>query len=191
MQISSKVNAGYYMPQAHSSALKNEEASGNAEEVKDYGKLLEEKRNELWTKIMNGDTAPTYQIGGQSFTEKEWERLLRRIDTEIETEDEKEEKTQENSSVESYAALTAEITDKKSFLGEQLSKVEQRAKELERIRKGIYEMQAMIDGQSMETLIEDREKAEEKRTEEKKQEKAGGAEEQASEEKTSGTEEIY
>jgi len=186
MQIDSKLNTGYYMPKAGSSP-KKETNMENTEEVKDYAKVLGEKKEELWNKIISGDTEPAYQIGGQAFSEKEWERLLRRIDEEIETD--KEEGTEENSSVEPYAALTAEITDKKTFLGQQLSKAEQRAEELKRIRKGIYEMQAMIDGQSMETLIEDQEKAEEKRTGETKQEKSKGTEE-VQEEKKSGREEI-
>lgn len=35
-------------------------------------------------KIKNGDTEPTYQIGGQSFTEEEWKKLVEKIDKNIE-----------------------------------------------------------------------------------------------------------
>ena len=187
MQVKGSVNPGYYAADPSGASAKNGSGITQAEDVKDYGKLLEEKRSELWTKIMNGDTEATYQIGGQSFTEKEWERLLKRVDTEIETEDE-EETSEDKSSVEPYAALVAEITDKEQFLGEQQSKVEARAEELKKIKKGIYEMQAMIDGQSMETLIEDQEKAEEKRADEKKQTDKADAEK--GEKKTSSREEI-
>ena len=103
MQIDSKVNTGYFMPQTGSQALKSGADMEPAEEVKDYGKLLEEKRNELWTQIMNGDTEPTYQIGGQSFTEKEWERLLKRIDKEIETEKAKSRESEEEAQEEKTA----------------------------------------------------------------------------------------
>ncbi len=43
----------------------------DAEETVDYVKVLEEKINEIFVKIQNGDTEPSYQIGAQSFTEKE------------------------------------------------------------------------------------------------------------------------
>lgn len=49
-------------------------------ELKDYAKILEEKMNEIMKKIQNGDTEPTYQIGAQSFTEKEWDELLDQFD---------------------------------------------------------------------------------------------------------------
>ena len=92
MQINSKLNTGYYMPKA-GNPPKKETNMENTEEVKDYAKVLGEKKEELWNKIISGDTEPAYQIGGQAFSEKEWERLLRRIDEEVETD--KEEGTEE------------------------------------------------------------------------------------------------
>ena len=133
MQVNGSVNTGYYAADPSGASAKNGSGITQTEGVKDYGKLLEEKRSELWTKIMNGDTEATYQIGGQSFTEKEWERLLKRVDTEIETEDE-EEASEDKSSVEPFAALVAEITDKEQFLGEQQSKVEEIFSEEEEIQ---------------------------------------------------------
>jgi hypothetical protein len=188
MQINGSVTTGYPALQA-GGGTGGTGASG-AEETKDYGKLLEEKRSELWTKIMNGETQATYQIGGQSFTEKEWERLLKRVDTEIETEDREDDSGEEKSPVDTLANLVAEITDKEQFLGQQQSKVEQRAEELKKIKKGIYEMQAMLDGQQMETIIEDQEKQDEKRAEEKKQTKKETAGAESGDEKTAGREEI-
>lgn len=190
MQVKGSVNTSYYTQYPGNTDVKDTSGTTQTEEVKDYGKLLEEKRNELWTKIMNGETEATYQIGGQSFTEKEWERLLKRVDTEIETEEDEERASDEKSSVEPYAALVAEITNKEQFLGEQQSKVEQRVEELKKIKKGIYEMQAMIDGQSMETLIEDQEKQEEKRAEERKQTQTDTAESRTLEKKAISREEI-
>ena len=190
MQVNSSRSNGYNVPEAGITGTQNHTVTGQSEESCNYSKILEEKREELWTKIMNGQTETTYQIGGQSFTEKEWERLLKRVDTEIETEEDEKENSEDKSSVEPYAALIAEITDKEQFLGEQLSKVEQRAEELKKIKKGIYEMQAMIEGQSMETLIEDQEKAEEKRTEEKKQEKTNAQELGKQDKKITNREEI-
>ena len=190
MQINQSVNTRYSIPQEGVSGKMNGSGAAGTEETKGYGELLKEKRNELWTKIMNGETETTYQIGGQSFTEKEWERLLKRIDKEIETEEQEDVSDEEKSSLEPYAELIAEITDKEQFLGEQRSKVEQRAEELKRIKKGIYEMQAMIDGQQMETMIEDQEKLDEKRTEEKKQAKKEMTGTEIGKEKSAGREEI-
>lgn len=53
----------------------------DTEETVDYAKILEEKINEILEKIKNGDTEPTYQIGSQSFTEKEWEKFLDKFDS--------------------------------------------------------------------------------------------------------------
>ena len=53
----------------------------DTEEMVDYAKILEEKINEIFVKIQNGDTEPTYQIGSQSFTEKEWEEFLDKFDS--------------------------------------------------------------------------------------------------------------
>lgn len=188
MQINGSVTTGY--PALQAGGRTGGTGASGAEETKDYGKLLEEKRSELWTKIMNGETQATYQIGGQSFTEKEWERLLKRVDTEIETEDREDDSGEEKSPVDTLTNLVAEITDKEQFLGQQQSKVEQRAEELKKIKKGIYEMQAMLDGQQMETIIEDQEKQDEKRAEEKKQTKKETAGAESGDEKTAGREEI-
>ena len=53
----------------------------DTEETVDYAKILEEKINEIFIKIQSGDTEPTYQIGAQSFTEKEWEEFLDKFDS--------------------------------------------------------------------------------------------------------------
>lgn len=53
----------------------------DTEETVDYAKFLKEKINEIFIKIQNGDTEPTYQIGAQSFTEKEWEEFLDKFDS--------------------------------------------------------------------------------------------------------------
>ena len=51
------------------------------EEVPNYSEYLKKKINEILKKIQNGDTEPSYQIGAQSFTEKEWEEFLDRFDS--------------------------------------------------------------------------------------------------------------
>lgn len=42
---------------------------------------LRERMDEILTMIKNGDTEPSYQIGGQSFTIKEWDRLIEEYDS--------------------------------------------------------------------------------------------------------------
>ncbi|MDE5966442.1 MAG: hypothetical protein K2G89_06380 [Lachnospiraceae bacterium] len=52
----------------------------NEKESVDYQKILHEKIQEISEKIKNGDTEPSYQIGNQSFTEKEWDKLIEAFD---------------------------------------------------------------------------------------------------------------
>lgn len=47
----------------------------------DHMAFLKQKMDEMRIKIKNGDTEPVYQIGGQAYTEKEWEELLARFDS--------------------------------------------------------------------------------------------------------------
>ena len=56
-------------------------STADTEETADYAKILEEKIREIFTKIQNGDTEASYQIGSQSFTEKEWKEFLDKFDS--------------------------------------------------------------------------------------------------------------
>lgn len=47
----------------------------------EYARLLKEKSEEIFTKIKNGETENSYQIGSQSFTEKEWDEFLSKFDS--------------------------------------------------------------------------------------------------------------
>ena len=60
------------------------------------------------------------------------------------------------------------IGNVQNFMEKQMSKVEQRKEEEKKIKKGIYQMQVMLDSQCMETLMKECDKAEAKRTNEKK-----------------------
>ncbi len=46
----------------------------------DYMKKIQEKIEEIYQKLISGDTEVSYQIGGESMTEKEWEMLLEKFD---------------------------------------------------------------------------------------------------------------
>ena len=51
------------------------------------------------------------------------------------------------------------IGNAQNFMEKQMSKVEQRKEEEKKIKKGIYQMQVMLDSQSMETLMKECDKA--------------------------------
>lgn len=58
--------------------------------------------------------------------------------------------------------MKVEFGNAKEFMGNQMSKVQQRTEEEKQIKKGIYQMKAMIASQSMETLMEESDKAKER-----------------------------
>ncbi len=77
-------NAGKYIEQEkefYRAFIEKLEGLSDAEEPVDYAKFLKEKMNEILTKIKNGDTETSYQIGAQSYTEKEWKALLDKFDS--------------------------------------------------------------------------------------------------------------
>lgn len=53
-----------------------------------------------------------------------------------------------------------QIGNMDEFRRQQLGKVEKRKKEDERIRKGVYQMHAMVEAQSTETFLKERDKIE-------------------------------
>jgi len=55
-------------------------ASDVREEAVDYRKLLAEKIEELYERIKDGEPEKSYPIGAASFTEKEWEQLIKKFD---------------------------------------------------------------------------------------------------------------
>ncbi|MCM1082343.1 MAG: hypothetical protein NC393_13060 [Clostridium sp.] len=54
-------------------------SASNSSEA-DYMKKIQEKIEEIYQKLINGDTEVSYQIGGESMTEKEWDMLLAKFD---------------------------------------------------------------------------------------------------------------
>lgn len=59
-----------------------EEASSKGQPVStaDLMQVLTGKRQEILEKLRRGETETSYAIGGSSFTEKEWERLIEKVD---------------------------------------------------------------------------------------------------------------
>lgn len=60
--------------------LKKWSDTSSKDENIDYQKILSERKNEIYEKVKNGDTEESFQIGGSSFTEKEWDKLLAEVD---------------------------------------------------------------------------------------------------------------
>lgn len=52
----------------------------NEDVVTEYQKVVSEKVKELSEKLQNGETETSYQIGAQSFTEQEWNKLMDEYD---------------------------------------------------------------------------------------------------------------
>jgi hypothetical protein len=66
----------------------------------DLMSCLSDRKNEIIDKLKNGDTEQSFQIGGASYTQTEWDKLLSKVDANIdeikeEQEEEKEEYLQE------------------------------------------------------------------------------------------------
>lgn len=70
---------------AEKTVQSEEQEKREKEEGIDYQKFLQEKIEELFVKLQSGETEPSYQIGAQSFTEREWNELLERFDSAEET----------------------------------------------------------------------------------------------------------
>lgn len=49
--------------------------------VQEMRQVIQEKIDEIFTKLQTGDTEPSFQIGAQSFTEKEWDEFLAKFDS--------------------------------------------------------------------------------------------------------------
>lgn len=64
-----------------SGAGESDAANGEESLSESLMRKLRERMDEIFTMIENGETEPSYQIGGQSFTIKEWDRLMEEFDS--------------------------------------------------------------------------------------------------------------
>ena len=53
---------------------------GGADKIEDYMAFLREKSEEILEKLRNGETEVEYPIGGESYTEREWDKLMKKFD---------------------------------------------------------------------------------------------------------------
>ena len=54
--------------------------TNNHNKTTNYHQIIQDKINELSDKLESGDTETTYAIGAQSFTEREWDKLMTDFD---------------------------------------------------------------------------------------------------------------
>ena len=51
--------------------------------------LIRQRKEEIFEKVKTGDTEPKIQIGGTVLTQKQWDKLMKRVDDSIDEEEEK------------------------------------------------------------------------------------------------------
>ena len=73
------VQSGYAQTAYPNQPQKTNQKEENLTTV-DYMQMIKEKKQEIFDKVKNGDTEPSFQIGAQSFTIKEWNKFLERFD---------------------------------------------------------------------------------------------------------------
>lgn len=93
MQVGSNINDGtenakYFNERALRGNRAGEQENGviegagtGGEETVDFMEMLKGKKEEIFKKVINGETEPKIQTGAQAFTEKEWDRLLKQFDS--------------------------------------------------------------------------------------------------------------
>lgn len=67
----------------HAAQMKAQSDAGEAADTKkvfDYHQFFQDKINEIYTKVKNGDTEPKFQIGALSLSQKEWNKFLEEYD---------------------------------------------------------------------------------------------------------------
>mgnify|MGYP001109737576 CR=1 FL=1 len=77
-----EVRAGYH---ACPYPEKTKAAAEDGAEKENYAEFLHSKIEELSERFRKGETKPSYRIGAQSFTEKEWDQMLEKFDALQET----------------------------------------------------------------------------------------------------------
>lgn len=104
------VKSGYAQAPYQNHQQKTGQKEGNPAAV-DYMQMIKEKKQEILDKVKNGDTEPSFQIGAQSFTVKEWNRFLEKFD---DTEDAVKELMREEQEKRARGRMPAEEADGQS-----------------------------------------------------------------------------
>lgn len=85
-------------------------------DIPDAREVMRRKIQEMYDKVENGDTAQSFQIGGKSYTQDEWDKMLSKVDRAIdeikEENREEQERREELEEAKSAGAYTeSEITE--------------------------------------------------------------------------------
>lgn len=98
----------------------SQEPAEHMEETPDLMQTLQDKIDEIAEKIKKGDTKESFQIGGQSLTMEEWNKLLENIDADI---DDIKEKQKERLEAKKEAEKEAKLQETNRIIARQLHKI--------------------------------------------------------------------
>ena len=84
-QNNDKVKAGDAANTKSKSSSDYVNSENKTDDKDSFSKMVEEYGQKVKEIIKNGGAEPTYQIGGQSFTEKEWKKLIKKTDKAIDS----------------------------------------------------------------------------------------------------------
>lgn len=85
---------------------------------------ITEKKNEIEKKLQNGETEPTFTIGARSYTAKEWDKLIDKVDKNLEAvrkEQEQRKEAQEKEALEKSILESSNV--RRNFFMEKLNSV--------------------------------------------------------------------
>ena len=83
---------------------------------------ITEKKNEIEKKLQNGETEPTFTIGARSYTAKEWDKLIDKVDKNLEAvrkEQEQRKEAQEKEALEKSVLKSSNV--RRNFFMEKLN----------------------------------------------------------------------
>lgn len=83
---------------------------------------ITEKKNEIEKKLQNGETEPTFTIGARSYTAKEWDKLIDKVDKNLEAvrkEQEQRKEAQEKEALEKSVLESSNV--RRNFFMEKLN----------------------------------------------------------------------
>ena len=91
------------------------ESEQEAKEIS-FAEKIKEFRSELYYKLINNETEIKIQLGSQEFSEKDWDKLMERVDKELERVQEALKEKEEKQSEEEYEEKIRALFDEKREL---------------------------------------------------------------------------
>jgi hypothetical protein len=144
-------------------SMEDSETEELSDEDESYLEMLQEYIDQIFTKIQNGDTETKFQIGSESLTEKEWDQMLEKFDSqedaikeaveeEIEKRKQEEQeaelrkiaKTEELSNVAETDDVTKTLESEKDFMKALNIRQQERLDENERIQSELLTSDSLL-----------------------------------------------